>query len=63
MVERSPDPLDDPLGYALWLDMHQCPICKGEGEHEGGYRCEGCDGSGIDSEYVAGDFFAGDEWE
>ncbi len=61
-IEQSPDPLDDPFGYALWLDLHKCNSCDGEGGREG-YTCPGCGGSGIDSEYVAGDFFAGDERE
>jgi hypothetical protein len=59
---RSPHPLDDPLGYALWLDLHECHQCKGAGVVHG-LTCESCGGKGIDPDFADGDFFAAEDSE
>ena len=53
MAEKCPNPMEDPEGYDLWMELHVCTFCDGVAEdhyEETGeiWVCRHCDGTGIE---------------
>lgn len=49
-----PDPMSDPLGYALYQELNSCTVCDGVGEDwDDGERfyCDHCEGTGQEPFY------------
>jgi len=53
MIGDPPDPMDDPVGYGLWCELHACTYCDGIGDDyieddDSVWVCPHCNGTGLE---------------